>query len=90
MRTTPRVILILKQASSATKRCETLAKKIAVTLTVSKKAPHAVYLCYVQHTFTLPYHQEEQLKLQGSAPEKLHAEHTQIAKNVKKIRRVSF
>ena len=32
MRTTPRVILILKQASSATRRCEILAKKIAVTV----------------------------------------------------------
>ena len=31
MRTTPRVILILKQASLATRRCEILAKKIAVT-----------------------------------------------------------
>ena len=31
MRTTPRVILILKQASSATRRCKILAKKIAVT-----------------------------------------------------------
>ena len=31
MRTTPRVILILKQASSATRRCETLAKKTNMT-----------------------------------------------------------
>ena len=31
MRTTPRVILILKQTSSATRGCEILAKKIAVT-----------------------------------------------------------
>ena len=31
MRTTPRVILILKQASLATKRCEILVKKVAVT-----------------------------------------------------------
>ena len=32
MRTTPRVILILKQASLATRRCEIRAKKIAVTV----------------------------------------------------------
>ena len=31
MRTTPRVILILKQASSATRPCELLAKKMTIT-----------------------------------------------------------
>ena len=42
MRTTPRVILILKQASSATRRCESLAKKIAMTWWQELQNRHAM------------------------------------------------